>query len=103
VGIVLEAKHYFNALACANKNICDDSNLIQISMSVGHSFALVENGYAVSGAGEKRRVAWTQALAEMPVVWSGGWRELRPRFCGRFLHGDRLSQSPRSHGVPVCR
>jgi hypothetical protein len=50
VGIVLEAKHYFNALACANKNICDDSNLIQFSMSVGHSFAGDENGYAVSGA-----------------------------------------------------
>jgi hypothetical protein len=34
-----------------------------------HSFALGENGYAVSGVvRKKRRVAWTQALAEVPVV-----------------------------------
>ena len=37
----------------------------------GHGFAGGENGYAVSGLG-KRRVAWTQALAEVPVVSSGG-------------------------------
>jgi hypothetical protein len=51
-----------------NKNNCDKFNLIHVSISIGQSFAGGENGYA--GAGKKRRVAWTQTLAEMPVVGS---------------------------------
>jgi hypothetical protein len=62
--------------------------LIYVSMSVGHSFALGENGNAVSGAGGKRRVAWTQTLAEKPVVWSGGWRKSRAHaFAAVFAGG----------------
>jgi hypothetical protein len=64
--------------------------VIHFSISVGHSFALVENGYAVSGIGKKRRVAWTQALARMPVVKSGGWRLLAPTLWRRFLPMDKL-------------
>ncbi len=37
-------------------------------LNFGHGFALGENGYAVSGAGRSEGVAWTQALAEVPVV-----------------------------------
>ena len=53
------------------RNECGDDRsggMIHLSMSVGHGFAGGENGNAVSGGSEKkRRVAWTQALADMPV------------------------------------
>ena len=71
-----------------------------VSMSVGHSFALGENGYAVSGiVRKKRRVAWTQTLAEMPVVVV---RRLAlacaHAFAAVFASG-KILQSPGSHGV----
>ena len=41
-------------------------------MSVGHSFALGENGYAVSGAVREAKGCVNAAYAKMPVVSSGG-------------------------------
>ncbi len=62
--------------------------VFHLSMSAGHSFAGGENGYAVSGA-EKRRVAWTQALARMPVVSSGCDAKSAPTLLRRFLPRGR--------------
>jgi hypothetical protein len=47
-----------------------DLRVIQFSMSVGHSFARGENGYAAFGVEAKGCVS--AAYAKMPVVWSGG-------------------------------
>jgi hypothetical protein len=41
-------------------------------MSVGQSFALDENGYAVSGAVKVAKGCVNAACAKMPVVSSGG-------------------------------
>ena len=73
--------------------------VIHVSMSIGQSFAGGENGYAVSVAGEKRRVAWTQTLAEMPVVWSGGWRKPCAHAFAAVFASGKILQSPGSHGV----
>ena len=46
--------------------------VIQLSISGRHSFAGGENGYAVSGGGEREAKGCVDAkLANMPVVWSG--------------------------------
>jgi len=64
-----------------------------MSMSVGQSFALGENGYAVSGVVRKRRVAWTQALARMPVVSSGCDAKSRVHaFAAVFAGGFALTE-----------
>jgi len=73
--------------------------MIQFSMSVGQSFALGENGNAVSGAGEKRRVAWTQTLAEMPVVVVRRLAHARAHAFAAVFASGKILQSPRSHGV----
>jgi hypothetical protein len=69
-GLFFRAKHYFKGPDRANKNICDKFNLIHLSMSIRHSFALDENGYSAFGIEAKGCV--NAAYAEVPVVWSGG-------------------------------
>jgi hypothetical protein len=55
-------------------------------MSVGHSFALDENGYAVFGVGEKEaKGCVSAAYAKVPVVWSGGLTQTAPTLLRRFL------------------
>jgi hypothetical protein len=40
-------------------------------MSLGHGFALDENGNAVSGVDEEAKGCVNAAYAKVPVVWSG--------------------------------
>ena len=59
---------------------------IQLSMSIGQSFAGGGNGYAVSGwCGRRRRVAWAQTLAECRSCGPAVWRLLAPTLLWRFL------------------
>jgi hypothetical protein len=46
--------------------------VIQFSISAGQSFALGENGYAVSGAEKEAKGCVSAAYAKVPAVWSGG-------------------------------
>jgi hypothetical protein len=69
-------------------------------MSAGQSFAGDENGYAVSGVErKKRRVAWTQTLAEMPVVVVRRLALARAHAFAAVFASGKILQSPRSHGV----
>ena len=65
-----------------------------MSMSVGHSFAGGENGYAVFEGVEKEAKGCVDAkLAIMPVVLVRRMTlTQRPRFCGGFCLGFVLAE-----------
>ncbi len=67
---------------------------IHFSISVRHSSAGGENGYAVSGVGEREAKGCVDAkLAKMPVVWSGWVAQLAPTLLWRFRLPVRTSAS----------
>jgi hypothetical protein len=82
-----------------NKNICDKFNLIHVSMSIGHSSALGENGYAVFRGRREAKGCVSAAYAKMPVVLVRRLTQTAPTLLRRFLLSGWRLQSPRSHGV----
>ena len=87
------------------RNKCGDDKwgvvVIQFSMSVGHSFALGENGYAVFGVGKEAKGCVSAAYAKVPVVWSGGLTQTAPTLLRRFWHSG-LHFGPVPPGLPNC-
>ena len=82
----------------------ESSVVFHLSISIGHGFALDENGNAVSGVGERSEGLRGRKLSqECRSCGPAVTRNPRPRFCGGFCRRESSDRALDRTVSDVCR